>query len=37
VTRDDMMRNGAAAFMEKPFNVTELFDLLNRWAAEGCA
>src|SRR5882724_9209051 len=37
VTRDEMMREGAAAFMEKPFNVTELFDLLDRWAAEVCA
>ncbi|HXA81065.1 MAG TPA: response regulator [Opitutaceae bacterium] len=34
VTRDEMMRNGAAGFMEKPFNVTELFDMLDRWAAE---
>jgi DNA-binding NarL/FixJ family response regulator len=36
VTRDEMMREGAAAFMEKPFNVTELFDLLDRWAGEEC-
>jgi two-component system chemotaxis response regulator CheY len=36
VTRDEMMRNGASGFMEKPFNVTELFDLLDRWAAEVC-
>ena len=34
VTRDEMMRQGAAAFMEKPFNVTELFALLNGWAEE---
>ena len=34
VTRDEMMRNGASGFMEKPFNVGELFDLLDRWAAE---
>jgi two-component system, chemotaxis family, chemotaxis protein CheY len=34
VTRDEMTRNGAAGFMEKPFNVTELFDMLDRWAAE---
>src|ERR1035437_5539083 len=33
-TRDEMTRNGASGFMEKPFNVTELFDLLDRWAAE---
>ncbi|HXI84982.1 MAG TPA: response regulator [Verrucomicrobiae bacterium] len=36
VTRDEMMRHGAAAFMEKPFNVTELFDMLDRWTAEIC-
>jgi CheY-like chemotaxis protein len=34
VTRDEMMRHGAAAFMEKPFNVGDLFDMLDRWAAE---
>src|SRR5260221_32454 len=34
VTREEMTRNGAAGSMEKPFNVTELFDLLERWAAE---
>ena len=34
VTRDEMTRHGAAGFMEKPFNVGELFDLLDRWAAE---
>ena len=34
VTRDEMTRNGAVGFMEKPFNVTELFDMLDRWAAE---
>src|SRR5580698_5803866 len=37
VTRDEMMRNGAAGFMEKPFNVGELFDMLDRWAAEAGA
>jgi len=37
VTRDEMMRNGASGFMEKPFNVTELFDMLDRWAAEESA
>jgi len=37
VTRDEMMRKGAAGFMEKPFNVSELFGLLDRWSAEGCA
>jgi len=34
VTRDEMMRQGAAGFMEKPFNVTELFGLLERWAGD---
>ena len=34
VTRDEMVREGAAAFMEKPFNVTELFALLSGWAEE---
>lgn len=34
VTRDEMMRHGASGFMEKPFNVGELFDMLDRWAAE---
>ncbi|HUJ72648.1 MAG TPA: response regulator [Verrucomicrobiae bacterium] len=34
VTRDEMMREGAAAFMEKPFNVSELFNLLDGWAGE---
>lgn len=35
MTRDEMMRQGAAGFMEKPFNVTELFGLLKRWAGGG--
>jgi two-component system response regulator EvgA len=34
VTREEMMREGAAGFMEKPFNVSELFELLNRWVGE---
>ena len=34
ITRDEMMREGAAAFMEKPFNVSELFSLLDGWAGE---
>jgi len=37
VTRDEMMREGAAGFMEKPFNVTDLFGLLERWAGDGGA
>jgi CheY-like chemotaxis protein len=32
VTRDEMIRQGAAGFMEKPFNVTELFGMLARWS-----
>jgi len=36
VTREEMMREGAAGFMEKPFNVSELFELLDRWAEEEC-
>src|SRR6266850_230513 len=32
VTREEMMREGAAGFMEKPFNVSELFGLLDRWS-----
>jgi two-component system, chemotaxis family, chemotaxis protein CheY len=32
VTREEMMREGAAGFMEKPFNVSELFELLDRWS-----
>jgi two-component system, chemotaxis family, chemotaxis protein CheY len=35
VTRDEMIRQGAAGFMEKPFNVTELFGMLTRWAGDG--
>ena len=34
VTRDEMIRQGAAGFMEKPFNVTELFGMLSRWAGD---
>ena len=34
VTRDEMMREGAAGFMEKPFNVTDLFGLLDRWSGK---
>ena len=32
VTREEMMREGAAGFMEKPFNVSDLFEMLDRWA-----
>jgi|SRR5579871_1732809 len=35
LTRDEMMRDGAAGFMEKPFNVSDLFELLDRWSGEG--
>jgi CheY-like chemotaxis protein len=34
VTRDEMIRQGAVGFMEKPFNVTELFIMLARWAGD---
>ena len=34
LTREDVMRQGAAGFMEKPFSVTVLFDLLNGWAGK---
>jgi len=34
VTRDEMIRQGAAGFMEKPFNVTELFGMLARWSGK---
>jgi CheY-like chemotaxis protein len=34
VTREEMMREGAAGFMEKPFNITELFNLLDHWSGE---
>jgi YesN/AraC family two-component response regulator len=34
VTREEMMREGAAGFMAKPFNVSELFEMLDRWAGE---
>lgn len=34
VTREEMVREGAAGFMEKPFNVSELFDLLDRWSGK---
>jgi CheY-like chemotaxis protein len=32
LTQQEMMRNGAAAFLEKPFNVDQLFDLLAQWS-----
>jgi two-component system chemotaxis response regulator CheY len=34
MTRDEMIRQGAAGFMEKPFSVMELFGLLERWAGD---
>jgi len=34
VKREDVMREGAAGFVEKPFNVSELFELLDRWAED---
>jgi CheY-like chemotaxis protein len=35
LTQEEMMRNGAAAFLEKPFNVSQLFDLLRQWSEQG--
>jgi YesN/AraC family two-component response regulator len=37
LTREEMMRNGAAALLEKPFNVSQLFDLLRQWSEQGPA
>lgn len=34
MTREEMFRRGAAGFLEKPFSVTELFDMLEKWAGE---
>lgn len=34
LTREDLTAAGAAAFLEKPFSVTDLFTLLDRWEAE---
>jgi CheY-like chemotaxis protein len=33
-TKEDIMDGGAAAFMEKPFDVAKLLSLLEGWAAE---
>ncbi len=32
MTLEDLYRLGAAAFLEKPFNVTKLFELLEEWS-----
>lgn len=32
--REDIFAAGAAAFIEKPFNVADLFSMLEKWAAE---
>ena len=37
LTREEMLRNGASAFLEKPFNVSQLFDLLRQWSEQGPA
>ena len=37
LTQQEMMRNGAAAFLEKPFNVSQLFDLLAGWSEQSPA
>jgi FixJ family two-component response regulator len=34
MTLDELYRRGAAAFMEKPFDVNKLFDLLDQWSEE---
>jgi len=34
LTQEDLVAAGASAFLEKPFSVTDLFSLLERWAAE---
>jgi CheY-like chemotaxis protein len=31
MTLEDLYRNGAAAFLEKPFDVNKLFSLLDQW------
>lgn len=37
LTREELLRNGAAALLEKPFNVSQLFDLLRRWSEQAPA
>jgi CheY-like chemotaxis protein len=34
LTTEDLKRLGASAFLEKPFSVTQLFDLLDQYARE---
>ena len=34
MTREEVVREGTAGFMEKPFNVSDLFELLDRWAED---
>jgi CheY-like chemotaxis protein len=34
LTKDDIYGSGASAFLEKPFNVSELFKLLETWSVE---
>lgn len=34
MTRDQIIKEGAAGFLEKPFSVTELSDLLDQWSDE---
>jgi two-component system, chemotaxis family, chemotaxis protein CheY len=34
LTLEDLYRQGASAFLEKPFNVTKLFELLDQWSGE---
>jgi len=34
-TLEDLYKLGAAAFLEKPFNIGTLFELLEQWTGEG--
>lgn len=34
MTREQILQKGALTFLEKPFNVTELFSLLDQWASD---
>jgi CheY-like chemotaxis protein len=34
MTVDQLYQSGAAAFLEKPFDVNKLFDLLDQWSGE---
>ena len=34
MTMEDLYRSGAAGFLEKPFDVKHLFDMLDRWSEQ---